>query len=80
MNEGQVWLELTSIFQNVFDDDSIVPNSNMVADEVDDWDSLGHIRLVVAVESHFKIKFTAAEISGWANVGEFVNAIRAKLG
>ena len=50
------------------------------ADEVDDWDSLGHIRLIVAVECHFKIKFTSAEISGWANVGEFVNAIKTKLG
>jgi acyl carrier protein len=80
MNVDQVWLELTPIFQDVFDDDFIVPNVNMVADEVDDWDSLGHIRLIVAVECHFKIKFTSAEISGWANVGEFVNAIKTKLG
>jgi len=80
MNVDQVWLELTSIFQDVFDDDSIVPNANMAADDVDDWDSLGHIRLVVAVESHFKIKFTTAEINSWANVGEFFNSIKTKLG
>jgi acyl carrier protein len=80
MNLDQVWLELASIFQDVFDDDSIALNVNMVADEVDDWDSLGHIRLVVAVESHFKIKFTTAEINSWANVGEFFNTIKTKLG
>jgi acyl carrier protein len=80
MNLDNVWLELTSIFQDVFDDDSIVLNVKMAADEVDDWDSLGHIRLVVAVESHFKIKFTTAEINSWANVGEFFNSIKTKLG
>ena len=80
MNLDHVWLELTSIFQDVFDDDSILLNVNMAADEVDDWDSLGHIRLVVAVESHFKIKFTTAEINSWANVGEFFNSIKTKLG
>ena len=47
---------------------------------MDDWDSLGHIILFVAVESHFKIKFTTAEINSWANVSEFFNTINTILG
>jgi acyl carrier protein len=52
----------------------------MVADEVDDWDSLGYVILFVAAESHFKIKLTTAEINSWANVGEFFNTINTILG
>jgi len=79
MTEEQVLLQLTPIFQNVFDDDSIIPIPSMVASDVDGWDSLGHITLVVAVEAHFGIKFTSAEIGGWSSVKEFVEAIKSKV-
>jgi acyl carrier protein len=50
----------------------------MTADDVDGWDSLSHIRLVLGVAKAFGVKFSAAEVGGLKNVGEFVEVIRAK--
>lgn len=71
--------KLTPIFRDVFDDESIVPHLAMTAKEVAEWDSLGHIRLMVAIEQAFGVKFTTSEISNLANVGELVAAIDKKL-
>lgn len=79
MNE-QIFSKLTPIFREVFDDDALVPVPEMTAKDVDTWDSLAHIRLIVAVEGHFKITFTSAEISDFATVGDLVAKIKIKLG
>jgi acyl carrier protein len=52
----------------------------MTADDVSDWDSLSHIRLVLAVSKAFNVKFTAAEVSRLKNVGELADLIRGKIG
>lgn len=70
---------LAPIFRDVFDDESITPHSEMTAKEVAEWDSLGHIRLMVAIELAFGIKFSTSEISNLANVGELVSVIEKKL-
>lgn len=70
---------LAPIFRDVFDDESITPHSAMTAKEVAEWDSLGHIRLMVAIELAFGIKFSTSEISNLANVGELVSVIEKKL-
>ncbi len=69
---------LQEIFREVFDDDSIVVTPGLTADEVEDWDSLNHIRLILAIEKSFKIKFTAAQAGNLKNVGELADLIRAK--
>jgi acyl carrier protein len=69
---------LQEIFHEVFDDDSIVVTPGLTADEVDDWDSLNHIRLILAVEKSFRIKFTAAQAGNLKNVGELAELIREK--
>ena len=51
----------------------------MTAAEVENWDSMGHIRLVLAVEEAFKIKFATPEISNFANVGDLVDLIEKKM-
>lgn len=79
MTPEQIFKELTPIFQDIFDDDDLVPRSEMVAKDVATWDSLNHIRLIVAVESHFNISFTSAEVNGFANVGDLVSTIQSKL-
>jgi len=79
INKSELILELTNIFREVFDSDDIVLSDEIVAADVEGWDSLGHIRLVVAVEGHFSIRFTSFEINGWENVGAFVTCIQAKL-
>jgi acyl carrier protein len=71
---------LNSIFADVVDDSSVVLRRETTARDVDDWDSLNHIQFIVAIEKHFKIKFTRAEIASWKDVGAMCDAIAVKLG
>jgi acyl carrier protein len=70
---------LTDIFRYILDDETIVLRPEMTADDVDSWDSLSHINLVVAVEKEFRIRFTVAEVSGLKNVGEMEALVTAKV-
>lgn len=70
--------QLTPIFREVFDNDAIVVTPVMTAAEVEEWDSLSHIRLMVAIEQAFGIRFTAAEISSFKNVGQLAECIEGK--
>jgi acyl carrier protein len=78
MNETLIYEKLTGIFQDVFDDDSIRVTSNLTAKEVDGWDSLSHIRLIVTVEKAFKVKFSTSEIGKLEKVGDLVKLIEAQ--
>lgn len=69
---------LQKVFREVFDDDTIEIRSDMTAADIEDWDSLAHVELVVAVEKTFNIKFTTQEIKGLKNVGDFMNLINKK--
>jgi acyl carrier protein len=72
-----------TVFRNVFNDDDIVLTDAMTADDVDGWDSLTHINLIIAVERQFGVKFATAEISGLKaddqNIGTFLKLIQKKL-
>ena len=70
--------QLLPIFRNVFDDDDLVINSSTTAQDVDGWDSLAHIRLIVAIEKSFGLRFSTAEISGVENVGQMAELILCK--
>jgi acyl carrier protein len=78
MNKEQALNEVNDIFKEVLDNDDIQLNYETSADDVEDWDSLNHIQLVVAVEKHFKVRFTAQEIQTWKNVGEMLDNIIKK--
>jgi acyl carrier protein len=78
MEEAQIYDKLTGIFRDVFDEEDLVLKPGTTADEVDGWDSLAHIRLVLAVSKAFGVKFSASEIGGLKNVGEFVDVIKTK--
>ena len=78
METDEIYRKLTGVFRNVFDDDSIDVRPDLTAGEVDEWDSLSHIRLVLTVERTFGVKFSASEIGKLKNVGEFVDLIRSK--
>jgi acyl carrier protein len=78
MSQDAIYAKLTAIFHDVFDDDTIVVTPTLTADDVDEWDSLSHIRLVLAVEKQFGLKFSAAEVGRLKNVGEFVALIDSK--
>lgn len=71
--------ELQPIFQDVFDDEDLVVTNESNAENIDDWDSLSHIRLVVAIEKQFGIKFAFGELQELKNVGEMIEVIEKKL-
>jgi len=71
--------QLREIMWDVFDDDGIVPTEAMTAEDVEGWDSLSHIRLMVSIEKQFKIKFTNAEVEKLLNVGDLLKVINSKV-
>jgi len=75
----EVLEKLTPIFKNVFDDDNLIISSSTKASDVTGWDSLAHIRLIVAIEKNFGLKFSAGEISEIENVGQMAKLILTKL-
>ncbi len=75
----QIILELTSIFHRVFDDESIRLTDEMKASDIPEWDSLNQLKLIIAAEEQFEIRFNTAEISNMKNVGEFVASISRLL-
>ena len=70
---------LTEVFRYVFNDDSIELADTMTADDVDEWDSLSHINLIIAIELEFGIEFKQNEIQNFENVGELFQSIKAKI-
>ncbi len=79
MQQSEIYAQLTAIFHDLFDDDSIVLTPQLTAADVPDWDSFNHINLIVAVESRFKIKFQTAELEQLHTVGHLAGLIAAKL-
>ena len=78
MERSEILERVTKVFIDVLDDDNIVLNNETTANDVDDWDSLNHIQLVVGIEKAFKIRFTSQEIQSWNNVGEMIDSIIKK--
>lgn len=76
---NKIYLELNRIFQDIFDDDTINVESSTTASDIEEWDSLEHINLIVAIEATFKIKFDISEVSSMKNVGNMVEIITQKL-
>ena len=76
--EEKIYERLNEIFQDVFDDEDIVVDPGTNSDTIEDWDSLEHINLVVAIEKAFGLKFSMDEVTGMKNVGEMVEIIKAR--
>lgn len=74
-----IYPRLTEAFHDVFDDDTLAIAPETTAADVPGWDSLAHIRLILAVQKAFGVKFSAAQTANLRNVGEMAELIRAKL-
>jgi acyl carrier protein len=69
---------LTDVFRDVFDDDDLTITRETTADDVEDWDSLMHIKLILKVESVFGLRMNAADATGLKNVGQLLDLIDAR--
>ncbi len=79
MTEEMIWERLTQVFCDVFDE-TIVIGPATAAIDVEGWDSLSNIELLVAIEQAFSgVKFNTGEIASLRNVGEMVAIIRQRV-
>ncbi len=80
MTREEIYVDLTEIFQDIFDDDTLEINDETTADDIEGWDSLEQINLLVAIEKQFNIKIGLADVSGLENVGAMVDLIQRLVG
>ena len=80
MTQEEIYNRLTQTFREVLEDDSIELTADTKADDIDGWDSLTHVQLIMAVEQDFGVRFTSREIMKWQNVGQWVDCIMEKTG
>lgn len=78
MLQDQILQRLTNVFREVLDLDDLVLKLTTVASDVEGWDSLAHVRLMVATEQEFQVRLTTVEVSSLKDVGELVSAIAEK--
>ena len=79
MEKEEIYERLNKVFRDVFDDESIVVTETTTANDIEDWDSLEHINLVVAVENEFGMKFNMNEVTTMKNVGDMVEIILSRI-
>lgn len=79
MERSEIFKKVNEIFCDELDNEDIVLNDHTTADDVEEWDSLSHVQLIVAIEKAFGIKFTSNEILSWSNVGQLVDSIENRL-
>lgn len=80
MSSRDLLSEIQDIMRDVFDVDDLVISENTTAEDVEEWDSLSHIRLIVAIEREFGFKFKNSEIESLKNVGDLIKLIQSKVG
>ena len=79
MTDDEILQKLTPVFRDVFDNPELEISPSTTADDVEEWDSVNHITLIVEIEQKFGIKFQTAELEELKNVGELVRLIASKL-
>lgn len=79
MERKEIFEKLNGIFEDVLDlYETPELKEETTANDIEEWDSLNHIQLVVAIEKAFGVKFTSKEVVGWKNVGEMIDSILNK--
>lgn len=79
MTKEVLFVKIQEIFRDIFDDEKLVIQDSTNSSDLEDWDSLNHINLVVAIESDLSIKFDLEELSNLKNVGAMIDLIIIKL-
>jgi acyl carrier protein len=78
MDAVEIKAKLTPLFRDVFANDDIIAQEDLSAKDVEGWDSLSHINMIVAVEKTFKVRFTTREVSSLKKVGDLIDLIKQK--
>jgi acyl carrier protein len=79
MERSDILAKVQEVFRDELEVEDLVLTDETTADDVEEWDSLSHVQLVVALEKAFGIKFTSREILSWDNVGDLVDCISKKV-
>ncbi|MCR4658357.1 MAG: acyl carrier protein [Lachnospiraceae bacterium] len=79
MSREEIMEKVTEIFRDVFDDEELVILDSTNSDDIEDWDSLEHISLIVSMEKEFNMKFDIKEVNKLENVGEMIDLIMRKM-
>ena len=79
MDRDEILARVQEVFREELELDDLELTGETTADDVEEWDSLSHVQLVVALEKNFGIKFSSREILSWDNVGELVDCIEKKI-
>lgn len=79
MERNAIFEKLTTIFREVFKDDTIVATEDLTSEDVETWDSLTNMQMVAVVEKEFDIRIQLREIMKWKNVGNIVDSIAKKI-
>lgn len=77
--DDAIWPRLIEVLRETFDDDRLAVTAESTARDVEGWDSVSHIQLLVAIEKEFGIRFNTGEVAGLKNVGEMAALIRSKV-
>jgi acyl carrier protein len=79
MERNEILKQVNDIFIDTLDNYQIIITETTTVFDIEEWDSLKHIYLVVSLEKHFKIRFTTIETRDWNNVGEMIDSITRKI-
>ncbi len=79
MEMESIQKQVQDIFRDILDEESLALSRETTASDVDGWDSLTHIQLIVAIEKKFKVRFSSKEILSWKNVGELLDSLYSKI-
>jgi len=79
MDPATIQKQVNEIFIDVLENDDIKLERSTTAKDIDEWDSITHIQLIVAIEKKFKVRFNTTEINSWQNVGEMCDAVDKRV-
>ena len=79
MNRTEIFDKVQEVFREVLEDEDLIIKEEYNASDIDEWDSLTHILLVVETEKKLGVKFLSSEIANWKDIGAMISAIQAKI-
>ena len=79
MSEQEVFEKIQDIFKDIFDDENLEISYSTNSSHIEDWDSLNHINLIVAIETELNVKFDLEEVATLKDIGAMINMLLAKL-